>query len=172
MSADLDSRSPPLGYPCGLPAPASPTPAGLSAAQLSGLAVAARPASARSGRSSNQAIRARRSAIPIRPLVGGDAVGLRFFSASAPCGRRGSHLWRVGTRLPALTSPSGTGFRLEPVAHTANVDDPLLAELLAQVPDVDVHDVRAGVEVVAPDAAQELLAAENVARILEEDLGE
>jgi hypothetical protein len=37
---------------------------------------------------------------------------------------------------------------------------------------VDIHDVGAGIEVVSPDAAQQLFARENLTGVVEEDLGE
>jgi uncharacterized protein YhaN len=46
------------------------------------------------------------------------------------------------------------------------------AELAAEVADVDVDDVGAGVEVKAPDVAEDLLAGEDLARVAEEQLGE
>ena len=42
------------------------------------------------------------------------------------------------------------------------------AELLAQAPDADVDDVRAGVEVVAPDLGEQALAAEHLAGVVDE----
>src|SRR5205823_3625552 len=42
------------------------------------------------------------------------------------------------------------------------------AELLAQAPDADVDDVGVGVEVVAPDLREEPLAADHLARALEQ----
>ena len=46
------------------------------------------------------------------------------------------------------------------------------AELLAQVADVDVDDVGAGVEVEAPDLVEQLLAGQHLAGVGHEDLGE
>ena len=44
------------------------------------------------------------------------------------------------------------------------------AELAAQVADVDVDDVRARVEVVAPDVREQLLAAQHLAGVAQERL--
>ena len=49
----------------------------------------------------------------------------------------------------------------KPVAGAANGLEVLGPELAAQVADVDVDDVGAGVEVEAPDAGEQLLAAES-----------
>ena len=46
----------------------------------------------------------------------------------------------------------------ERVAHAADRLDDAVAELAAQVADVHVDDVRAGVEVVAPHVREQLLA--------------
>ena len=60
--------------------------------------------------------------------------------------------------------------RLELVAHSANSGDALAAQLLAQVADVHVDDVRARVEVVAPRVVEERLTAQNVPWMAEEHL--
>ena len=54
----------------------------------------------------------------------------------------------------------------EAVADPAHGLEPVLAELPAQVADVDVDDVRPRVVVVAPDARQQLLAAQDLVRVL------
>ena len=58
------------------------------------------------------------------------------------------------------------------VAHPSDCFEALSAQFVAQVGDVDVDDVRAGVEVEAPDVAQELFAAEYLARVAQEHLRE
>src|ERR1700753_1199371 len=45
-------------------------------------------------------------------------------------------------------------------------------ELLAQVADVDIDDVGPGVEVVAPDVAEQLLARQHLTRVAQERLGQ
>src|SRR5881275_504791 len=45
-------------------------------------------------------------------------------------------------------------------------------ELLAQAPDADVYDVRAGVEVVSPDLREQALAAHHLAGALEQVMEE
>jgi serine/threonine protein kinase len=65
---------------------------------------------------------------------------------------------------------------LEAVARTADGRDERgtirAVDLVAQVADVDVHDVGAGVEVVVPDGREDLLPAENLARVAHEVLKE
>src|SRR2546423_3577318 len=57
----------------------------------------------------------------------------------------------------------------EQIADIANrLDERFRAELSAQPPDRDVQDVRARIEVVAPDVREELLAADHVAAPLDE----
>ena len=60
----------------------------------------------------------------------------------------------------------------QPVAHAADGLDHAVAELAAQVPDVDVDDVGAGVEVVPPHVGQKLFARQHLPGMAEEHLGE
>src|SRR3954454_23904191 len=62
---------------------------------------------------------------------------------------------------------SGLG-RREPVAHIPHRLDRGRAELLAQPPDADVDDVRPRVEVVTPHRCEELLPADDLARVRDE----
>src|SRR4051794_32798676 len=74
-------------------------------------------------------------------------------------------------RAPAQAPSCGaTHSVVEPVAHAAHGGDRRRTELLAQVADVDVHNVRAGVEVEAPDLVEELLAREDLAGVHHERL--
>ena len=54
----------------------------------------------------------------------------------------------------------------------AKCDEAVGAQLAAQVPHVHVHDIRAGVVVVAPDLAQQLLACQHLAGMAQECFGE
>src|SRR5690242_2653512 len=59
--------------------------------------------------------------------------------------------------------------RQKPISDIANgLDGRVRPQLLAQPPNADVDDVGARVEVVAPHAAQQLLAADHLARVLAE----
>src|SRR5919106_6091959 len=58
--------------------------------------------------------------------------------------------------------------RPEPVPDAAHRLESPLSQLAAEVADVDVDDVRAGVIVIAPDQGEELLAAHDLVRVLEE----
>ena len=77
---------------------------------------------------------------------------------------------------PAQTARSGQRPRarvlFEAVAHAADRVDPFGAELAPQVANVNVDDVGARVEVVAPDVAEQLFAGEYLARVSEEHLRE
>src|SRR5687767_8393091 len=79
----------------------------------------------------------------------------------------GARRWSAGFRRLAWAAA-----RLQAIAHPAHGRDPALSQLLAEVPNIDIHDIRAGIEVVAPDVAQELLAAEHLPRMPEEHVGE
>ena len=83
---------------------------------------------------------------------------------AAARGRRGP---RAGPGPPAAPcgSAASRSTAVEPVAHAAHGGDRVGAELLAQVADVDVDDVRAGVEVVAPHVVEQLLAGEHLAGV-------
>src|ERR687895_286066 len=95
------------------------------------------------------------------------AAGGRGRCAGAPPWMRG-----CPDCLGARAAAPGARLLLEPVAHAADGGDPVVPDLAAQVADVHVHDVRPGIEVVAPDAAQELLAAQHLPRMAEEHLGQ
>src|SRR6516164_1276272 len=56
----------------------------------------------------------------------------------------------------------------EPVSGAAEGSDALGADLVAQVTDVDLDDVRARIVVVAPDMAEQLLAAQDLAGMTHE----
>ena len=75
-------------------------------------------------------------------------------------------------RRPRLAGLQGVDSRVEPVAHAAHGLDRVGAELLAQVADVDVDDVGAGVEVVPPHVDEQLLARQHLAGVAQEDLGQ
>src|SRR5688572_10308810 len=60
----------------------------------------------------------------------------------------------------------------ESIAGAADALDDVRPELLPEGVDVDVDDVRLGVEVVAPDLRQELLPTEDLVRVAEEHLEE
>src|SRR5438105_12549221 len=56
--------------------------------------------------------------------------------------------------------------RSKPVPRVAHgLDRCALAELLAHPPDTDLGDVRAGIEVVAPDLGEQPLAADHLAGV-------
>src|SRR5688572_31954134 len=72
------------------------------------------------------------------------------------------------TTEPRRSSP---GRCVVPVARTAHGGDRRrFAELAAQVPDVDVHDVGRRIGVVLPDGEQDLRAAQHLARMAQEVL--
>jgi hypothetical protein len=58
----------------------------------------------------------------------------------------------------------------EPVSHPSDGLDDVIAEFAAQVAHVDLDDVAAGVVVVAPDAAEDLLAGEHLSGVRDEHL--
>src|SRR5699024_7006795 len=64
------------------------------------------------------------------------------------------------------------GVRRQAVSHASYRLDGLRADLLAEVADVDVDDVRSGIEVVAPDVAEQLLPAQHVSGVAQEGLEE
>ena len=76
------------------------------------------------------------------------------------------------SRLAGSGPEPGSSSVVEPVAHAAHGGDGAGSELLAQVADVDVDDVRAGVEVEAPDLVEELFAGEHLAGVHHQGLGE
>src|SRR5690606_19800282 len=57
-------------------------------------------------------------------------------------------------------------------ADAAHCFDLRCAQLLAEIPDVYVDHVRAGIEVVSPDPAEQLLPAENLSGVANEFFGE
>src|SRR5690554_3976631 len=61
---------------------------------------------------------------------------------------------------------------LDAVADAADGGDQVGAELLAQVADVDVDDVGAGVEVVAPHVREQLLTRQGLTAVADQHLGE
>ncbi|NHC46672.1 EAL domain-containing protein [Motilibacter sp. K478] len=75
-----------------------------------------------------------------------------------------------GGEVAPVTWGGGPSVWDEAVAHPADRDDSLRAELAPQVAHVDVHHVGARVEVVAPDAGQHLLAAEHLVGVAQERL--
>src|SRR5699024_2474674 len=60
----------------------------------------------------------------------------------------------------------------QPVAGAADGLDRLVAELLPQIADVDVDDIRPGIEVEAPHPAEQLGTAEDLVGVFDEDLEE
>src|SRR5690606_15468500 len=84
--------------------------------------------------------------------------------------------WRAS---PGGPTPDGSACRCEwgsrsrqPVADPANGLDLSGAELLTEVADVDIDHVGAGVEVVSPYSTEQLFAAENLAGVAYELLGQ
>ena len=69
-------------------------------------------------------------------------------------------------------APGRSGLRGEAVPHPTHGLDDAVAELAAQVADVDVDDVGAGVEVVAPHVGEQLLAGQHLAGVAQEGLGQ
>src|SRR6516164_4437437 len=61
---------------------------------------------------------------------------------------------------------------VEPVASAPDGGDPVRPDLVTQVADVDLDDIGARVVVVSPDVAEQLLAAEHLARMPQEHLGQ
>src|SRR6478735_1773657 len=72
----------------------------------------------------------------------------------------------------ADSGDSGFGLPVEAVAHPTHRGDGVGAELPAQVADVHVHDVGAGVEVHAPHVVEQLLAGEHLPGVHHEHLGQ
>ena len=118
---------------------------------------------------------AQRAIATARAIVDGELVDVRIDTDNGK--------WEVTLRRddggehevelsPASSSCCGstTTERREPVPHAAHGLEALGPELAAQVADVDVDDVGAGVEVVAPDVREQLLAAEDLARVAQERL--
>ena len=85
--------------------------------------------------------------------MGRHFLGLR--PSSATPGARHPHHAVAGAeslREPGLWS----GNLVEAITHPAQRHEPLGAQLAAQVANVDVDDVGAGIEVVTPDVAEQL----------------
>src|SRR5919201_2355062 len=76
------------------------------------------------------------------------------------------------TRFATANTPHASSSRLglgKAVPRMADgLDRRLRAELLAQAADADLDDVRAGIEVVAPHLGEQALAADDLARMLQE----
>jgi PhnB protein len=89
--------------------------------------------------------------------VDGDELRARFADPAAQQAMACEPAPRIRSSDTSRRSRHPAQLRLEPVAHAADARDPVLAQLLAQVADVDVDDVRAWVVVVAPHVAEELL---------------
>ena len=95
----------------------------------------------------------------------GDRPGpRRALSRDGVRGQLGRGALRPGPGRPPARRPSprpapALASAREAVAHPAHGLDRVLAELAAQVADVDLDDVRARVVVVAPDVGEQLLAA-------------
>jgi len=83
---------------------------------------------------------------------------------------------RVPSLLVSPRCPHTGGFSHEgavpPIAGSAHRRDAIGAELAAEVTNVDIDHVRAGIEVETPDLAQQILAAQHLAGVPEELLGE
>src|SRR5215475_4926401 len=71
-------------------------------------------------------------------------------------------------RSPARTRPRDRPLRGELIARTAHRLDQAEAQLRPEAPDTHVHDVGAGVKVVAPDGGEQLILAHGLARVLHE----
>ena len=71
---------------------------------------------------------------------------------------------KPGLSQPPAFPPNAGGFfmrrSLPPIAGAADGHDVVRSQLAAQIPHVDVHDVRARIEVESPNPAEELLPAE------------
>src|SRR5512144_3194332 len=78
----------------------------------------------------------------------------------------------IATRFAAANANQAASTdlcRSQPIAAMSHrLDRRVRAELLPQSPDADVDDVRAGVEVVAPDLREQPLAADDLALVARE----
>src|SRR5699024_6000125 len=83
-------------------------------------------------------------------------------------GRSGGRPGRPEAR-PGWRCGSGEG-SLHPVADAPHGLDLVLADLAPEGADVDVDDVRAGIEVHAPDALEQLLPADRLALVAQQHL--
>src|ERR671936_2391251 len=83
-----------------------------------------------------------------------NAIATRFATANAPHpSSSGLGSLSLGKAVPRVAD---------------GLDRRLRAELLAEAADADLDDVRAGIEVVAPHLGEQALAADDLARVLQE----
>src|SRR5215831_6476825 len=83
----------------------------------------------------------------------------------SPGGRCGQRMYR-GRSQPWAACRRGWPSGCEPISLTAHCLDQFEAQLGPQPADAHVHDVRARVEVVAPDRGEQLTLAHRPARVL------
>src|SRR5438309_2444722 len=74
----------------------------------------------------------------------------------------------TSSHAPLGTSRLSRSSGIDTVSLTPDGDDGLGAELRSEPPDIDVHDVRARVEVIAPHVRQQPLLRDRLTRILHE----
>lgn len=79
---------------------------------------------------------------------------------------------RECSSAPVIGGFGGGSVVGESIAHAADGLDPAGAEFAAQVADVDLDDVGAGVEVESPDLIMQLFAGEHLARMPEQSCSE
>src|SRR5438552_18673407 len=99
------------------------------------------------------------------------AIATRFAAAKAThaISKRKAPTRRRRPRGRAGFARASVGLRSSnPIPRVPDGLDRLGAELLPQPPDADVDDVRAGVEVVAPDLREQALAAHDLAGVQHE----
>lgn len=97
-----------------------------------------------------------------RPPAGGSILSTRSTAAGF-----------CPSELVSASLPDGccaSRFLANAVSHAAHGGDELGAELFTERADIDLDDVRTGVEIVAPDAREDLLARQHLSGMAKKKL--